>query len=108
VANKKATSAAASITATQPPWRRPLKEILAGESPLPTTKWFVPGSWSQVAGIGVSSSVEKSLDWIAFALVFPGFFLLIYRTAFLSLFFKVLFVKYTHRWIINAASSGSF
>jgi hypothetical protein len=52
-----------------------------------------PRHWSQVAGIGVSSSVEKSLDWIAFALVFLGFFLLIYRTAFLSLFFQGLVCK---------------
>jgi hypothetical protein len=93
VAIWKATFAAASTAATQPPWRRPPKEILADVSLLPAAKWFVPGSWSQEAGIGVSSSVEKSLDWIAFALLFPGFFN--FQASFSFCIFQGLIIKYT-------------
>jgi hypothetical protein len=67
VAIWKATSAAVMIAASQPPWRRPLKEMLAGVILLPAAKWFVPGSRLQEAGIDVSPSVEKTLYLIAFA-----------------------------------------
>jgi hypothetical protein len=62
------------VAASQPPWRRPLKEILAGVILIPTAKWFVPGSRSQEAGIGVSSSVEKTLHLITFAFFLEGAF----------------------------------
>jgi hypothetical protein len=68
------TSAAVLIAASQPPWRRPLKEILAGVILLPAAKWFVLGSRSQEAGIGVSSSVEKTLHLITFAFFLQGAF----------------------------------
>jgi hypothetical protein len=35
---------------------------------------FVPGSRSQVAGIRISSSVEKIRDWIALLFLFQGLF----------------------------------
>jgi hypothetical protein len=51
-----------------------LKEILAGVILLPAAKWFVPGSRSQEAGIGISSSVEKTLHLITFAFFLQGAF----------------------------------
>jgi hypothetical protein len=62
------------IAAFQPPWRRPLKEIPSGVMLLPAAKWFVPGSRSKEAGIGVSSSVEMTLYLIVFSFFLQGAF----------------------------------
>jgi hypothetical protein len=42
-------------------------EFLTGTSHFPTAKWFVPGGWLQVAGFGVSPSMEKTKDLITFS-----------------------------------------
>jgi hypothetical protein len=54
--------------------RRPFPELGAGASHLLNAKWFVPSGGLQVAGYWLFPSVEKTKDWIAFAIFFPGSF----------------------------------
>jgi hypothetical protein len=51
--------------AVQPPFWRPLLVILAGGIHLFIVKWFVPDG-VKMAGDGVTVSVERTMDLIAF------------------------------------------
>jgi hypothetical protein len=63
----------------QPPWWRPLQELLIGFLRLFAAKWCVPGD-VKAAGDGGSFPVERTKVWIAIHVLVSGSFVQLSRT----------------------------
>jgi hypothetical protein len=69
----------ANLAFLQPPWWRPLQELLVGVPRLFAAKWCVPGD-VKTAGDGGSFPVERTKVVIAFHVLFSGSFVQLSRT----------------------------